>query len=221
MARKPRIRNYEKKMRGNKRFDRENAGLIRNLAGDAGLLATYTEVKKTSEGNLVNVPVGKQMPKRVTPEMRDLAKGYGDALPAIRKELENRGKRSEWATLRRRIQSFDCIHNTQIWTAFEIWMKQNPAFSKLNPRKRILVAASTLDKMLCAVSNQHTMAGTVKRLDSVTGIENATQKVAKAVSESQDYKEIIKYIREIANLKIKDDKEKAIKAYKDYDYGMR
>ncbi|MGL4641213.1 MAG: hypothetical protein ACRCVX_15995 [Shewanella sp.] len=218
MARKSKARKFDRVKRGNKAFEAKHDGLIRNLAKDAGLLSTFSETKVAPSGAKVEVVVGHKMPKRATAEMRDMAASYCAAIPARRKADKAATKRSEWATFKRHVQNFDSIHKSMVWPAFEIWMKQNPAFSKLNPRKRFAVALSTVDKMIAVVAHRHTMSGVVKVLDEVTGFDGASKAVAQMVVESGEYKDLARYIREMS--KLKQDKIAADNkaANKDYDY---
>lgn len=218
MARKPKARKFDRVKRGNKAFEAKHDGLIRNLAKDANLLATYSETKVAPSGAKVDVVVGHRMPKRATEEMRQMAASYCAALPARRKADKAATKRSEWATFKRHVQNFDSIHKSLVWPAFEEWMKQNPAFSKLNPRKRFMVALSTVDKMIAHVANRHTMSGIVKVIDEVTGFEGSSKAIAQMVTESGEYKDLSRFIREMS--KLKQDKITADNnaAHKDYDY---
>lgn len=221
MARKPKVRKFSRVKRGNKLFEYKHGGLIRNLAIESGMVDTYSETKIAPSGAKVEVVVGHKMPKRATKEMREMAASYCAALPARRAADKAATKRSQWACLKRHVHNFDAIHSTQVWPAFEIWMKQNPAFSKLNPRKRFAVALSTIDKMIAVIASRHTMAGVVKVLDDVTGYAGATQAVAQMVTESKEYKDLSLFIREMARVTVA---KKAIEeraANKDYDYGMR
>lgn len=221
MARKPKARKFARVIRGNKAFEYKHDGLIRNLAIEAGMVDTYSETKVAPSGAKVNVVVGHKMPKRPSKDMREQAASYCAALPARRAADKAATKRSDWATFKRHVQNFDSIHKAGVWPAFEIWMQQNPAFSKLNPRKRFAIALETVDKMIAVVAHRHTMSGVVKVLDEVTGFDGASKAVAQMVVESGEYKDLARYIREMANLKSDKIKADIKAANKDYDYGMR
>lgn len=221
MARKPKARKFARVIRGNKAFEYKHDGLIRNLAIESGMVDTYSETKVAPSGAKVSVVVGHKMPKRATPEMREQAASYCAALPARRAADKAATKRSDWATFKRHVLNFDTIHKASVWPAFELWMKQNPEFSKLNPRKRFAVALSVVDKMIAHIANRHKMSGVVKVLDEVTGFDGASKAVAQMVVESGEYKDIAKFIREMANLKSDKIKADDRAANKDYEYGMR
>lgn len=187
---KPRV--FTKKLRGDKAFARDNAGLITNLTG--------------YHGKAKDVPA----------EAIALAKGTVTALPALLAAADKACKRTPWATLRTFVKSFDSIHNTQIWNTFQIWIDRNQEFKTLNPRKRLAKAASIIEKIIEYKASQGGVVPSAQRFDEVNGT-NLMDSVVKITT----YQELITLVRTAAADQKVVEINKAKLANKHYEYGMR
>lgn len=132
MARKKKVRQFERKARGDKKFDRENALLIRNVAKENEL----AEWSHHSGDYVVN---------KITPELRELTKQKQQDIAALKRKKK---PVSHWLMLENKIRHYDKVNKTQVWDALKVWIKQNPSVDALRGRNKVDAVAKAAAKMI-------------------------------------------------------------------------
>lgn len=132
MAKKP--RKFERKIRGDKKFVKENELLMLNVAKENGL-AVWCDYSKS------------YVIDKITPELIALTKEKIVKINLLKKD-NNSIKQDKWGQLVFEIQKYDRVNGSNVWGAFQVWLDNNHQVKSMRGNKRLGVCSTVLIKMI-------------------------------------------------------------------------